>query len=66
VQIAGELRLETVAEFVESAEIAASVQALGVDYAQGFLYGRSVPLRDILAELTDAAGPAAITAVGVA
>ncbi|MDE2304125.1 MAG: bifunctional diguanylate cyclase/phosphodiesterase, partial [Gammaproteobacteria bacterium] len=51
VQIADELGLETVAEFVEDAPIAAGVRELGVHYAQGYFYGRALPLVDTLAEL---------------
>jgi EAL domain-containing protein (putative c-di-GMP-specific phosphodiesterase class I) len=51
VQIAEEIGLETVAEFVESEPIAASVRQLGVQCAQGYFYGRPRPLEDTLAEL---------------
>ena len=34
----------TVAEYVESREIAQALQAVGVDYAQGFALARPVPL----------------------
>ena len=50
VQIAGELGLETVAEFVENAEIASSVRQLGVQFAQGYFYGRPGPLCDAVRE----------------
>jgi Amt family ammonium transporter len=51
VQISAEIGLETVAEYVESEGIAASVHELGVQYAQGYFYGRPRPLTDVLAEL---------------
>ncbi|MFL6606325.1 MAG: EAL domain-containing protein [Steroidobacteraceae bacterium] len=53
VEIARRLGLETVAEFVESAQTAAHLQTLGVTYAQGYLYGRARPLDDILWELRE-------------
>ena len=51
VQIADDLGMETVAEFVESAQIAASVRDLGVHYAQGYFYDRAQLLSATLAEL---------------
>jgi diguanylate cyclase (GGDEF)-like protein len=55
-QIAAELGFETVAEFVETGEIAVRVQELGVRYAQGHFFGRATPLHDVLAQLQGAAG----------
>jgi diguanylate cyclase (GGDEF)-like protein len=52
VELAAGLSIDTVAEFVENEEIAAEVRALGVDYAQGYAYGRPRPLKDILSEMT--------------
>lgn len=40
VKLCGELNVRTVAEMVETREIEAIVQAAGVDFAQGWLYGR--------------------------
>ncbi len=51
VQIADEIGLETVAEFVESADIASSVRELGVQSAQGYFYGRPAPLIGALHDL---------------
>jgi diguanylate cyclase (GGDEF)-like protein len=51
VQIAEQLGLETVAEFVETEQVAKHLDKLGVRYAQGYLFGRAQPLEDILAEL---------------
>jgi EAL domain-containing protein (putative c-di-GMP-specific phosphodiesterase class I) len=51
VQIAEEIGLETVAEFVESEQIAASVLNLGVQCAQGYFYGRPRPLDAALKDL---------------
>jgi Amt family ammonium transporter len=51
VQIADEIGLETVAEFVENADIASSVRELGVQFAQGYFYGRPGPLTDTLSEI---------------
>jgi len=40
--------LETIAEFVESDEIAEKLREIGVDYAQGFALGKPIPIDDIL------------------
>ena len=50
-QLARSLSLTTVAEYVETAEIATRVAALGVDYGQGYAIGKPRPLIDVLAEL---------------
>jgi EAL domain-containing protein (putative c-di-GMP-specific phosphodiesterase class I) len=44
--------IETVAEYVETEEIAQAVKRLGVDYAQGYAYGKPEPLSDLLSDLT--------------
>ena len=41
----------TVAEFVETADIAQKLRALGVDYGQGYAFGKSVPLESVLADV---------------
>jgi Amt family ammonium transporter len=51
VQIADEIGLETVAEFVETEAVASSVRELGVQSAQGYFYGRPRPLTEVLHEL---------------
>jgi len=51
VELAKGLSLDTVAEFVERAEIAAAVRKLGVDYAQGYFYGKPEPLDELLKKL---------------
>ena len=43
--------LTTIAEFVEDAAIVDSLQRIGVDYAQGYHYGRPRPLREVCDEL---------------
>ena len=40
--------LETIAEFVESDEIADKLRDIGVDYAQGYAYGQPIPIDEIL------------------
>ncbi len=50
-EIARELKLDTVAEYVETMELAGRVTALGVTYAQGYAFGMPRPLNDVLAEL---------------
>lgn len=61
VQIASELKLQTVAEYVESEEVASHLRTLGVRYAQGHLFGRARPLETVLQGLEDA--PQALAAV---
>lgn len=51
VQIADEIGLETVAEFVENEDIADSVRLLGVQCAQGYFYGRPRPLTEALEDM---------------
>jgi len=43
IAFARKLGIQTIAEFVSDASIHAKVQALGVDYAQGYYIGRPVP-----------------------
>jgi diguanylate cyclase (GGDEF)-like protein len=51
VELARGFSIDTVAEFVENEAIAAKVRALGVDYAQGYLFGRPEPLESVLQAL---------------
>ena len=51
--IARELKMETVAEFVETVELAARVAAMGVTYAQGYAFGVPRPLEDVLGDLLE-------------
>lgn len=50
-QIASQLGLDTVAEYVESHAIADRLRALGVTYGQGYAFGAPVPLDAVLASL---------------
>jgi diguanylate cyclase (GGDEF)-like protein len=50
-QLARSMSITTVAEYVETPEIAARVASLGVDYGQGFAIGRPIPFTDLLSEL---------------
>ena len=52
VELAKGLGIETVAEYVETAEIANEIRLLGVDYAQGYAYGRPEPLSEVLESLS--------------
>jgi EAL domain-containing protein (putative c-di-GMP-specific phosphodiesterase class I) len=52
VELAKGMGIETVAEYVETEEIAQAVKRLGVDYAQGYAYGKPEPLSDLLCDLT--------------
>jgi diguanylate cyclase (GGDEF)-like protein len=53
-QIASQLGLDTVAEYVETQAIADRLRSLGVTYGQGYAFGAPVSLESVLAEL---AGP---------
>jgi diguanylate cyclase (GGDEF)-like protein len=52
VELAKGLGIETVAEFVETPEIATLIRKMGVDYAQGYAVGKPEPLDGILKQLT--------------
>jgi diguanylate cyclase (GGDEF)-like protein len=47
-QLAHTMSIETVAEHVETEEIRQRLEALGVDYGQGFAVARPVPLQSVL------------------
>ena len=51
VELAKGLGIETVAEYVENDPIAQEVRRLGVDYAQGYAFGKPEPLTAILETL---------------
>jgi len=51
IALARTLELDTVAEYVESDALAARLAQLGVDYAQGYAFGKPVPLGDVLNDL---------------
>jgi diguanylate cyclase (GGDEF)-like protein len=50
-QMAKNFRLETVAEFVESGPLAEKLRRLGIDHAQGYLFGKPEPLAAALEAL---------------
>jgi EAL domain-containing protein (putative c-di-GMP-specific phosphodiesterase class I) len=50
-QVAKVMELETVAEYVESEEARKLLTELGVDFAQGHVVGRPMPLDEVIAEL---------------
>ncbi len=52
-QIAAQLGLDTVAEYVETGAIADRLRALGVTYGQGYAFGAPVPLESVLADIAD-------------
>ncbi len=52
-EIAHSLGMQTVAEFVETAEVANSLRDIGVDYAQGWHFHRAQPLQRLLQPLTE-------------
>jgi EAL domain-containing protein (putative c-di-GMP-specific phosphodiesterase class I) len=47
-QIAAVIGVRTLAEWVESAALAAELAAIGIDYAQGYGIGRPAPLQAVL------------------
>jgi EAL domain-containing protein (putative c-di-GMP-specific phosphodiesterase class I) len=49
--LARPLELDTVAEYVETEAVAARLTLLGIDYAQGYAFGRPEPLDDVLNSL---------------
>jgi diguanylate cyclase (GGDEF)-like protein len=53
VELAAGMSIDTVAEFVETREIADEVRELGVDYAQGYAFGKPEPLQQVLTALGD-------------
>ena len=52
VELARGFGIDTVAEFVETHAIAEAVRKLGVDYAQGYAFGKPEPLKDALEALS--------------
>jgi diguanylate cyclase (GGDEF)-like protein len=51
VELARGFSVDTVAEYVEDQAIADKVRELGVDYAQGYAFGKPEPLEQVLARL---------------
>jgi len=49
VQLAKSEGIDTVAEFVETPAVAQKLRALGVDYGQGYAFGKPEPLDSVLA-----------------
>jgi diguanylate cyclase (GGDEF)-like protein len=62
-QIARQLEVDTVAECVETAEVASHLATLGVTYGQGWAFAQPRPLEDVLAEAVRKAGGRAAAAV---
>ena len=52
-QVAGVMGLQTIAEYVESDMTRQLITKLGVDFAQGHLVGRPVPVDEVLAGFTE-------------
>jgi diguanylate cyclase (GGDEF)-like protein len=53
VQLAKGEGIDTVAEFVETPAIAEKLRALGVDYGQGYAFGKPAPLDSVLAGIRE-------------
>lgn len=52
-QVASDMGLETIAEFVESTELETKLASLGVSYVQGYAVGKPKSLSDTMSDLTD-------------
>ncbi|MFK7887759.1 MAG: putative bifunctional diguanylate cyclase/phosphodiesterase [Gammaproteobacteria bacterium] len=52
-QVARDMQLETIAEFVENEQLEIKLASLGVSYVQGYNIGKPQPLSDALRDLTD-------------
>ena len=52
-ELAKGLGIETVAEYVEDGLVAAELKRMGVDYAQGYAFGKPEQLIDILKRLAE-------------
>jgi hypothetical protein len=50
-ELARSMSLETVAEYVETDAIATAMRDMGVDYAQGYAYGKPQPLEQVLTDV---------------
>ena len=48
-EVAKVVGVETIAEFVETDEILASIREIGIDYAQGYLFHRPEPMGELVA-----------------
>jgi EAL domain-containing protein (putative c-di-GMP-specific phosphodiesterase class I) len=59
-QVAQVMDLKTVAEYVETDLARQLITKLGVDFAQGHIYGKPVPLESMLSQLTDSAQTSAL------
>jgi EAL domain-containing protein (putative c-di-GMP-specific phosphodiesterase class I) len=59
-QVAAVMKLQTVAEYVESELARQLITRLGVDFAQGHLVGKPVPLVDVLAGFSETARSSAL------
>jgi EAL domain-containing protein (putative c-di-GMP-specific phosphodiesterase class I) len=51
IALARPLELDTVAEYVETEALASRLALMGVDYGQGYAFGKPVPLDDVLSNL---------------
>lgn len=65
VQLAEALRLETVAEGIETEAQAACLRGIGCTHGQGYLFARPMPIDDVL-DVIQASLPALISDVGLA
>lgn len=59
-RIATEMHLRTIAEYVEDDAIARALAAIGVDYAQGYAFGRPSPIEQVLESAVAAPAPVAV------
>lgn len=66
VQLARDFVLQTVGEHVETREQAALLRRLGVDFGQGYLYGRPEPLDDAIRGLKERGAASIVSALEAA
>jgi len=59
-QVAKVMELKTVAEYVETDLTRQLITKLGVDFAQGHVYGKPMPLKSMLAQLADSTQSSAL------
>lgn len=59
-QVAQVMQLKTVAEYVESELTRKLLAKMGVDFAQGHLYGRPAPLDSVIADIIDMSESSAV------
>ena len=47
IDVARAMNIKTIAEFVEKPEIIKALTVIGVDYGQGYIFGKPTPVKDL-------------------